>query len=667
MPLLVLFAAMVNTVLLGFVSRRLLGVPVGWPRTIAVSLVVSTAMGGLIRLGADRLGLVDDPAAVAPGLEQGVVAAVLVLMTAWGVAVGLGTLVILEALVPTGTLPGPVTLLRDLPARWRRSRRYGQIVTIAVRHGLGGFLRGRAGRVGADRARVAVSLREALADGGVTFVKLGQMLSTRPDLIGAQFATELSHLTSQVAPEDWARVRHTLAHELGADLDGVFAEIDPEPLAAASVGQVHRAVLRDGSPVVVKVQRSDARRQVAADVDIVLRLARWLERSTDWGRSLGVRALAEGFAASLDQELDYRVEAAHVQAVAAAMPGQGRDAVRVPRVYGAWSGPRVLVMERLTGEPLSQAGAALSGLPRERRQELASVLVVTVLRQVLDSGVFHADLHAGNVFLTETGLGLIDFGAVGRLDSASRSGLGRLLLAVDRGDSVAATDALLEVLDRPDGLDDRAVERELGAVVALYRHGVGRAGSAGLFGDLFALVVRHRFTVPPQVAAAFRALGALEGTVRLLDPDLDLMEATRRAGDEVFAERMEPGRLRAELEDQVARLLPVLQRLPRRIDALSEAAQRGELSVQVRMLADERDRSFLTGLVQQLTVTLLASAAAVGGVLLITARGGPEAVPGIGVFPLLGATLFLVGFVLAARALAVAFRHDGRQHWRAPD
>lgn len=181
---------------------------------------------------------------------------------------------------------------------------------------------------------------------------------------------------------------------------------------------------------------------------------------------------------------------------------------------------------------------------------------------------------------------------------------------------------------------------------------------------MLTMVVRHGFGVPPQVAAASRALGALEGTLAIIDPQFDLVDASRRAGRELFAERTRPGRLKADLEEQVARLLPVLQRLPRRVDAIALAAQRGELSLEVRVLADERDRSFVTGLIQQLTVTLLAAAAALCGILLlVVAGGGPDLGAGLQIYPILGATLFLFAFVLAARALALAFRHNASEYW----
>ncbi|WP_256840203.1 ABC1 kinase family protein [Ornithinimicrobium faecis] len=644
--------------LLGLITRRLLGVPVGWIRTILVSLIVVYGGGALSRRIGEELGVFTADGVITPGRDL-LAAVVVTLMVAWGIALGLGILVILEALLPTGTVPSLARFLRDLPARRRRSRRYARIVTLAVRHGLGGFLSSRArSDLGDDAPQVARSLREALTEAGVTYVKLGQMIATRPDLVGDAFARELSQLQSDVPAEPWETVRSTLTTELGRAPEEVFAEVDHTPLAAASVGQVHRARLLDGSPVVIKVQRSTARAQVRDDLDIVVRLAAWLDRVTAWGHSLDVRTLADGFATSLTEELDYRTELANMAAVARATDDH-RDGivVRVPTAYEELSGPRLLVMEEVQGEPVSRAREQLDRMPSDERAATAGALLGSVLRQVIGTGVFHADLHAGNVFLErDGGLALLDLGSVGRLDAAARAGIGRLLLAVDRGDSIAATDALLEVLDRGPALDDQRLERELGAVMTRAAS-IGSSGTGGLFSDLLSLVVRHGLSVPPQIAAVFRSLGALEGTLRQIDPQLDLVEASREAGRELAQERLTPAGLRDSAEEQLARMLPLLARLPRRVDALAESLQRGELSVNVRLLADSRDRSFITGLVQQLTMTVLAAACAIAGIMLVVSDGGPMLAENIPLHPLLGATLFLFAFVLAARALVLVFRH----------
>ncbi|OLT20669.1 hypothetical protein BJF81_04985 [Ornithinimicrobium sp. CNJ-824] len=680
-----MFAAIgfaVNTALLFALTRRLLGVPVGWFRTLVVAIVVTGAMGGFLELAGTRLGLPADPGGLERSSDLTVVALVLLLLVAWGVALGVGGLVLLEALAPTGSLPSPVAVLRDLPARRRRSRRYGQIVGVAVRHGLGGFLRAGAHLPSHDHVHLGRRLRMAFADGGVTFVKLGQMLGTRPDVVGPELAAELGRLQADTPPQPWDRTEATLRTELGTGWREAFAELDETPMAAASVGQVYRATLADGSPVVVKVQRAGAQEQVRADLDIVLRMSRWLERTTPWGRAMGVHGIAAGFADSLAEELDYTVEAANAQAVAAGTGTDGGDGgplVRVPTTYPTLTTPRVLVMERVSGVPLSRPDAT-RGLDPATRERLARALLASVLTQVLQTGVFHADLHAGNV-LVERGrpsegaegaaagdgagtspagarLALLDYGSVGRLDRTARDALARLLFAVDRSDSLGAVDALCDVIDAPVGLDDRALERDVGGVISRAGNG-GTGPMSTVFGDIFTLVVRHGFSVPTQIATAFRALGALEGTLRTLDPGLDLVSASRTVGQSYLAKKLSPQEVRATLEEHLVHVLPVLQRLPRRVDAIAAAVQSGEAQLRVRWLADPSDRSFITGVANHFVITMLASVLALSGVLLLVAEGGPALAPTIDLNPVLGGTLFLFAFVLGARSLAGVFRDPG--------
>ena len=651
-------AVLVNLVVITAVTRQLVGVPVGWLRTLLVAVVLTVGIGGTVSTVGRRLGFVDDQGSLVGDLDPALATVLVLLIIAWWLALGTGLLVLLEALVPSGSLPSPVAVLQKLPSRRRSTTRYAVLSAIAVRHGLGGFLRAGSGRHPVrddDAPRVARSLRLAFTEAGVTFVKLGQMLATRPDLIGPAAARELGTLHADVPPEPWSAVSATLRAELGRPVEEVFAAVEQAPLAAASVGQVHRATLLDGSPVVLKVQRSSAPAQVAADLDIIRAMAARLERTTEWGRRLGVRGLADGFAESLTEELDYRVEAGNAEAVASST-GRSRGLVRVPAVHQELSTSRLLVMEEVRGAPLSRAGEALAALDDGRRRELAAALLATVLRQVLDVGTFHADLHAGNVMLEDGGtLALLDLGAVGRLDRTSREALGRLLLAVDRGDSLAATDALLEVLDAPAALDDTRLERELGRLLAQVKHLPVGAG-ASVFGDLFDLVVDHGMTVPPQMAAAFRALGALEGTLRTLDPGSDLVRDARAAGSELLTERLAPAQLKASAEDYLAQVLPLLQRLPRRLDKVGRSLQRGELSVGVRLLAHPDERAFVAGLVHLSVMAVLAAALTLGAVILLVAPGSPPLAEGVALFTVLGAVLLLFAFVLGARVLAVIFR-----------
>jgi len=408
--------------------------------------------------------------------------------------------------------------------------------------------------------------------------------------------------------------------------------------------------------VVLKIQKPRARAQVAADLDIATRLAQRLENSTAWAASLGLVSVVDGFAASLRDELDYRIEADNMLAVTASRGDH--VGLRVPTVHTELSSSTVLVLERLDGVPLGAAGPQLAALSDDKRHELADLLLSSVLDQVLVGGVFHSDLHPGNVLLSPSGeLQLLDFGSVGRLDNASRAALTTLLLAVDRSSAMIATDALMDLLEPPEQpVDQRRLEREVGELLLRYR--TGSRNSSGLFSSLFGLFTQYRFGVPPQVAAGLRTLATLEGTLRVLEPSLELLPRAREQGQAIFRESQTLSSFREAIDNELLSLVPLVRRLPRRINKITEDLELGRTTLNLRVLADPRDRSFLLGVTQQIVVAILAAAATLAAVLLLVAPGSPMLAPTIGLYPIMGFCLLFIGFVLALRALVLSFRRE---------
>ncbi|MEV1172948.1 AarF/UbiB family protein [Nonomuraea sp. NPDC049784] len=643
LPTQLLLGAFTLLMILGLATaaQRLLGVRFGRLRTFLAALVAFGLAQPLLEPILSSIGPVDrehPPAAPALGI--------LLLIVMSVVLIPMVILVIAEALAPPGSVPGPLELIRSVRGRVSRSRRYSQITRIAIRHGLGPYLRGRGERLEdrSGKVRLARSLREALDDGGVTFVKLGQVLSTRRDLLPAEFVEELGRLQDQVAPAPWEQIEPVLKAELGGPVEEVFAEFGRTPLATASIGQVHTARLHTGESVVVKVRRPGIRSMVAKDLDIVRRLAATLESRTRWGRSLGLRDLAEGFATAIREELDFRVEAANMAAVAASNGG----GVTYPAPISAMCTERVLVMGRLSGRPVTTATP-------EQGPGLARDLLACLLRQILVEGVFHADPHPGNLMLLEDGtLGLLDFGSVGRLDGSVRSALQRFLLAMNRQDPLGVTDALLEVVPRPEDIDEAALERALGQFMA--RHLAPGMDSVQLFTDLFKIVSAYGLSIPPEVAAVFRALATLEGTLVRLSPGFDLIGEARAFAGRHLAERITPETIKESVTQELAALLPMLRRLPRRVERIASAAEHGRFTMNVRLLADDRDRGYVTGLLHQVLLTVLGATAGVMAVILLGTAGGPPALGNTSLFQLIGYNLLVIAAILVLRVLAVIFR-----------
>jgi ubiquinone biosynthesis protein len=646
-PLFAVFTVL-TVLLLAAGLRRMMGMTLSPLRTLIAALIALASSSPIITAMAGPTVSRKHPS-ILPGLWFVFLGGVTAML------VGMLFLVISEALVPSGSLPGPLYVVRGARRLAGRARRYSRISRMLARHGLIPYLRGgrRSELATAEgRARLAVSLRLALEDGGVTFVKLGQVLSTRRDLLPPEFIGELSRLQDDAPKVPWPDIRAVLEEALGGPVAEKFASFDTDPIAAASIAQVHTATLPSGDPVVVKVRRPGVTGVVGSDLDIVQRLAARLQRSTRWGRSVGAVDLAQGFAAALREELDLRIEARNMTAVAAAATAGD---VLVPVPYQDYCGDQVLVMQHLNGRPLL-TGAA--GLPAGTRAALASDLLASLLEQVMLGGIFHADPHPGNILLLDDGhLGLLDWGSVGRIDAGLRGALQRLLLALDRGDPVMLTDALLDVVDRPEQLDQPRLERALGRFLARY-FAAGIPPDVRMFTDLFRIVTDYGLAVPPEIAAVFRALATMEGTLTQLAPGFDIVAEARRFGEQQFAAQLSPDAIRQTAAGELAALVPMLRRLPRRLDRIGGALEDGRLTVSVRLLADAADRRYLTGLVHRVLLAFLAAAAGIMAVLMIGLRGGPALSRTVSLYSFFGYCLLVIAAILAVRVLVQVFRPD---------
>jgi ubiquinone biosynthesis protein len=394
-----------------------------------------------------------------------------------------------------------------LRARSRRLQRYAELGLILTRSGL---VRGW--------RRNPEALRSALERAGGIFVKFGQFLSTRPDLLSAEVASELTVLQQGVAPMASSQVRQVLAEEF---VPGeVFDHFDPDPVAAASVAQVHRATLPDGRTVAVKIQRPEVAGRVQRDLDILRRLADWLERHTRWGADQQLVTTVDGFARSVLEELDFEIEARNLADLADAV--RHHDRVTVPTSVDLLTRRRVLVMQWLDGQPLTVGARRLA--PDDRRQ-LARALLHAFVDQIFAVGVFHADPHPGNLYLTDDGrIALLDAGAVGRLDQRQRQGLQTALLAIALRDPHGLAEALVTVTDPGDGCRRKASDALADALAPmLARLGPGAPVDAELFATFTRALQDNCLALQPVILGAVRALASIQVAVERLAPDLDLL------------------------------------------------------------------------------------------------------------------------------------------------
>jgi ubiquinone biosynthesis protein len=403
--------------------------------------------------------------------------------------------------------------------------RMQRVGLILMRHGFGEILERRK----PSPAGIGPRLARLFGDLGPTYIKLGQLLATREDLFPSEVTRALASLHSGVPPMKPRIVERQLARALGDDFAPAFASIDPEPLAAASIGQVHRAVLRSGEHVVVKIQRPGLRRMVAADLAIMRFFAGFLSQAIPELAAMDPIALLDAFERSITRELDFTREAANAARLSALL--DGAPEVRVPRIVTSLVRPTVLVMEEVHGRKLT-------ALAEPEQKAARAAMLRAFSRQILDHGVFHADPHPGNVIVEASGrLVLIDLGAVEQVDASLRSGLGRLVRALALGRKRALADAVLAL--SPNGatvaIDRARLEGELAQLVA---DAGGRADGARVLTQMVALGRTHKLKLQPSLVALIRTLALLDGVLRGLDPARDLVADLRREWLWSFGRRM---------------------------------------------------------------------------------------------------------------------------------
>lgn len=536
--------------------------------------------------------------------------------------------------------------------------RYADLVRLLLRYGRSDLLAGAqldeftggtaAEASGADRdtaERFAVDL-EAM---GPTYIKMGQLLSTRFDLLPAAYTEALTRLQDTVTPFPFEEVREIVEAELGARIKDLFAEFSEEPIAAASLGQVHRAVTRSGRDVVVKVQRPDVRETIRDDMEVLGKLADTADRRTSVGKQYGLGQLLDQFRRSLVGELDYRREAKNLLRFIDLT--KGYDRLVVPEPIMQLTSSRVLTMERMEGRKVTDLGP-LSLIELDSRP-IVEQLFQCYLRMILDEGLLHADPHPGNLMVTEDGrLALLDLGMVATVPPRVQDHVVKLLLAISDGDGEEAARILADMGHPIDGYDAAAFRD---AVAHLVSEAVGSGADlqAGtVLVELSRISGAHGMRPPAEMSMIGKALLNLDQATAHLDPEFSPAQAIRDNVSDIFASSLKTspgGLLAAAIEAK-----EFTAQLPKRANRILDNLAQGEFTVHVEAIDEHRLHVVLQRIANRITLGLIIAATIIGAAMMMRVETEARILG----FPAI-AMVFFVFAVIAGSALAVhIFRTD---------
>jgi ubiquinone biosynthesis protein len=514
--------------------------------------------------------------------------------------------------------------ISTIPSVYRNVNRWGEILTILSRYGLAGwisrfdltlvkgFLKNRDGEALAHLSR-ETRIRLALEELGPTFIKLGQILSTRPDQIGMSLAQELQKLQTSVASDDPQIICATIETELGKPIDELFEDFDTTPLASASIGQAHRALLHTGDDVVVKVQHAGIRRRMEVDMDILGGLAQLAERIPEL-QPYRPQAMVAEFRRVVRRELDFAREARNLEQFARNFAGNAD--VRIPRLYTKLSTTRVLTMEWLDGAKLSDP--AVRQLPNIDLTQITRHGAEMYLEMIFHHGFYHGDPHPGNLVLLPDGaIGLLDCGMVGRLDEQLREDIEDMLAAIVTQDAQQLTSLVMRLGAVPPGLDEPALSVDLSEFVSHYANQpVDSFDLAGALSEMVEIIQRYRIVLPSSLAMLIKVLAMLEGTARQLEPNFSLMELIQPYQRKMLRRRLSPARQMRKMRRIYSEVEQLAEVLPRRLREILQQVETGKFDVHL-------DHRGLEPSVNRLVLGLMTSALFLGSSLLISQQVWP--------------------------------------------
>jgi ubiquinone biosynthesis protein len=532
--------------------------------------------------------------------------------------------------------------------------RVHDIASVLIRYGFGSFVRGlglgkaleQAGRVlhwqhAEDFASLDTPqrLRRVLEDLGPTFIKLGQILATRVDLFPPNYIAEFEKLQDQALPIPFEQLLPQLEEDLGGSVDEFFSHIDTQALAAASIAQVHKATLKDGTPVILKIRRPGLRKIIEADLRLLQRLVDMTESESSEIHRYHPQEVLRQFNQSLRRELDLAAECRNAERVAANFADDPN--IVIPKVYWQWTGERLNVQEYIAGiAGRDIASIEQSGLDRKL---LADRGTEAVIKMIMEDGFFHADPHAGNVFyLPDNKLAFIDFGMIGRLTEERREQVVSLLYGMTNHLPTKVAEILEDWSDNI-YTDEQVLTIEIEAFVDQYSSlSLKDLSLANMLGDLMALLRDHKLILPPDLALLIKAYITLDGLGRLLNPEFNILFFAAPYIQRIMMERYRPDAIAKRGWRNLVSVADLLSSLPKDLRKLLRATRKGAIQVDITVRRLDQYVHHIDNAISRLTMGIVTAALIIGSSIIMTVKGGPELF-GLPAFGFLGYSFATLG------------------------
>ncbi len=466
-------------------------------------------------------------------------------------------------------------------------------------------------------------IRLILEELGPTYIKLGQMMSTRPDIIPAAIILELEKLQDKVREIPFDEVKAIIEDELELPLEELFTEFNPVPIAAASIGQVHKAALPSGEVVAVKVQRPNITKTIDTDLEILHNLARMVEKRYKWAKNYGISDIVDEFSLSLNMELDYGVEGRNAEKIAAQFKED--DTIRVPSVYWDYSTKRVLTMEYVEGIKINDV-KSLDELGFDRCL-LSERFTEAMMKQILLEGLFHADPHPGNIFVQPGNrLVFLDFGNIGRISAQMKYEFASMLMALRRGNTDFVVRSILKIGVTPDDINHNQLRADVQEFIDnYYGKNLDSISISDLINDFFTLTYLHHIRIPSDLTMLGKAFLAVEGVVETLYPEYNILDVIEPFGDHLVKERFKPKNIAETVFNKVADYTDFFSEMPTSLKDLTSKLKDGKFSVQIKVPQLETFLAKMDKMANQLSyaIILLSFSIIMAGLVIgSSSRGG---------------------------------------------